>query len=94
MDWLRSEDLKEEKEETTPAHHCSSSFHFEVGRNWEGVTLGMLRMNLGCFEPGLFDQFLNLNVFLREDPEEEDDEEEGEPDDDEDDNDGDAGYSE
>ncbi len=51
-------------------------------------------MNLECFEPGLFRQSVNANVFLREEPEEEEDEEDEESDDDEGEDDGDAGYSE
>jgi hypothetical protein len=89
MDWLRSEDLKEEKKVTTPtaiiAVHalCHS-------QQWRSVPLGMHRMNPENVAP---DHSIADDIFLREEPEEEEEEDENNGKDDGDD-DEEGGYSE
>ena len=90
MDWLRSEDLKEEKNVTAPiviiALHALCRCH-----EWRGVLLVMQHMN-----PEYFDAdpaSVAADVILREEPDEEEEDEE-EHDGGEEDEDGDDGYSE
>jgi len=99
MDWLRSEDLKEEKNVTAPAIIIAvsgSCFSLVVTSGCEGVALSMLRISPECIEPDFSDRSAQADVLLREEPDEEEDEEEDEGDRKEDDEDGDTddGYSE
>lgn len=68
MDWLRSEDLKEEKNVTAPvviiAVHALSRC-----QERRGVPLVMQRMNPEHFAP---DHLVAADIFLREMPDEED----------------------
>jgi hypothetical protein len=90
MDWLRSEDLKEEKNLTAPIAIIAvhAVFRFEEAA---GVPLGMHRMSpeYSAFDPA----YVAGNVLLREEPDEEEDDEE-EHDGGGEDDDGDEGYSE
>ena len=98
MDWLRSEDLKEEKNVTAPSLIIAVKERVTLCR-WrgaQGVPLGMHRISPECPGSGRGDRSVAADVLLREQPDEEDDEEEGdgkEKEGDEDD-DTDDGYSE
>ena len=95
MDWLRSEDLKEQKNVNRPAGYYRSPMHSVSAKSGEAYHLGVHRMNSQYFDPD--DPHLSIATDIRpraepdEDEEEEEDEEEH---DDEDDDDGDQGYSE
>jgi len=91
MDWLRSEDLKEEENVTAPiviiAVHALCRCLW-----WRGIPLVMQRMNPEHLTP---DHLVVTDALVRREPEEEEDEEDEEKDnDEEDDDDGDEGYSE
>ena len=90
MNWLRSEDLKEEKNVSAPiaiiAVHALCRCH-----KWRGVPLGMHRMNPEHVAP---DHSVADDIFLREEPDEEEDEDENNGEADGDDDEGDDGYSE
>jgi hypothetical protein len=99
MDWLRSEDLKEEKNVTAPiaiiAVHALCRCHES-----RGVPLGMRRINPEYLDPDSSDRSVTADILLRQEPDEDDQEEkedEGddkEEDDDDDDEESDDGYSE
>ena len=95
MDWLRSEDLKEEKNVTAPVVIIAVWALLGVANTWQGVPLGMHRTSPEHFGPDLSYRSPPTD-FLREEPDDEEDEEEddNEEDDDEEDDDGDEGYSE
>jgi hypothetical protein len=91
MDWLRSEDLKEEKNVTFPLT--------TIAVHAEGVPFGHDRNTSACPESHSLEQWVAANVVvLRQEPDDEEDEEEDEgnpkEDDDDDDDDGEDGYSE
>jgi hypothetical protein len=90
MDWLRSEDLKEEKNVTAPIVIIAFSALCRC-HNCRGVPLGMHRMNPECLEP---DPLNCCDALLRQEPDEEDDEEEDDGKEDDDDTQNDEGYSE
>ena len=88
IDWLRSEDLKEEKNVTAPVL-IIAVYELYRSRAAEGVSLGMHGRNSKHVAR---DHSVAAHTFLREEPDEEEDEEEhdgGEEDDD-----GNDGYSE
>ena len=104
MDWLRSEDLKEEKDVTAPiaiiAVHALCRCHES-----RGVPLGMRRMNREYLDPDSSDRSVIADIRLRQEPNEDENEEEEEEDDrkkddrkkeddDDDDEESDDGYSE
>jgi len=91
MDWLRSEDLKEEKIVTAPVVICSGRLHCVVDDRRRGVPLAMRRISPEYF--GFDPAYVSGSVLLREEPDEEEDDEE-EHDGGEEDDDGDEGYSE
>jgi hypothetical protein len=104
MDWLRSEDLKEEKNVTasTPIIAFRGLCRWRNGQaaaggqNRRGVALGMKRMNPEYLDADRFNLLSRCDALLRQEPDEEDSEEE-EEDDGEEDDDGtqnDDGYSE
>jgi hypothetical protein len=90
MDWLRSEDLKEEKNVTASIAIIAvhSLFRWQAAR---GVPLGMHLTSPKYF--GVDPAYVAENVLVREEPDEEEDDEE-EHDGSEEDDDGDEGYSE
>src|SRR5947209_346764 len=87
MDWLRSEDLKEEKNVTAPM--AIIAVH-EVCRCHEsrGVPLGMHQMNPECLDPDSSDGSMIADILLRQEPDEDENEEE-EDEDEEDEDEGD-----
>jgi len=96
MDWLRSEDLKEEKNVTAPVAIIAvcRAFGCRVRR---GVALGMPRKNPEYLCAYPFYRSLTRcshapGTLFRQEPDEEEDDEED--DDDENEGDGDEGYSE
>jgi len=91
MDWLRSEDLKEEKNVTAP-NAIVASDEPVVAQERRGVPLGMHRKNPECFDADSSDRSEAADLLFREEPDEEEDEEE--EDGEEKDDDGDEGYSE
>ena len=99
MDWLRSEDLKEEKNVTAPT--TIIAVH-ALCRCYEsrGVPLGMRRMNREYLDPDSSDRSVIADIRLRQEPNEDENEEEEEEDDrkkeddDDDDEESDDGYSE
>ena len=98
MDWLRSEDLNEEKNVTTPFHYYSSPMHSVVAKWCKGVPLAMSNLHPECLNSESRDHWVADDVLLRQEPDEEEDEEEdegnGKENDDEDGDDEDDGYSE
>jgi hypothetical protein len=98
MDWLRSEDLKEENGVIAPSSHYSSLFtlSFPSGpQRPRGVLLDMHRMNPEYLHADTSCRLGAAQVFLREEPDEEEDDEEEDQHDDKADNDEDeSGYSE
>jgi hypothetical protein len=101
MDWLRSEDLKEEKNVTAPVTIIAVEEPIALCRCQEhkAYQLGISRMHPECSDSGRSDRSVAADVLLRQEPDEEEDEEEGEGDGkekQEDDNDDatDDGYSE
>jgi len=89
MDWLRSEDLKEEKNVTAPIRIIAACALYRR-RALQSVPLGMHRMNS---KHVALDHSVAGDIFLREEPDEEE-EDEDDHDGDEGDDDGDDGYSE
>jgi hypothetical protein len=95
MDWLRSEDLKEEKNVTAPiaiiAVHALCRCHES-----RGVPLGMHRMNPKYLDPDSPDRSVTADILLRQEPDEEEEEEDDgkKEDDDDEDDETDDGYSE
>ncbi|HET9304805.1 MAG TPA: hypothetical protein VFO46_02150 [Candidatus Sulfotelmatobacter sp.] len=89
MDWLRSEDLKEEKNVTAPIR-IIAVYELYRSRAPQSVPLDMHRMNS---EHLARDPSFAADMFLREEPEEEEEDEE-EDDGGEEDDDGKDGYSE
>jgi hypothetical protein len=89
MDWLRSEDLKEEKNVTTPKLYYSSPSPCRC-QMWRRT---MYPMSPECFDLFLSDRLVAADIRLREEPDEEDDEEEKHDQNEEDDNPN-EGYSE
>jgi len=89
MDWLRSEDLKEERDVTAPVR-IIAVYELYRSRAPQSVTLGMHRMNS---ERLARDPWFAADIFLREEPDEEEEDEE-EDDGGEEDDDGNDGYSE
>jgi hypothetical protein len=100
MDWLRSEDLKEEKNVTAPVTIIAVREPIALcrSRGAQGVPLGMSRMHPECPDSDGSDRSRAADVLLRQEPDEEEDEEEGEGDgkekEDDDDDETDDGYSE
>jgi hypothetical protein len=97
MDWLRSEDLKEEKNVTTPNCHDSRFGTLVLGiadnaDNARSNIEDMRRLNVEHPALGAGDGFVASDVLVREEPEEEDEDEDDDSKEDEDDS-GD-GYSE
>jgi len=89
MDWLRSEDLKEERNVTAPIR-IIAVYELYRSRAPQSVPLGMHRMNS---ERLARDPWFAADIFLREEPDEEEEDEE-EDDGGEEDDDGNDGYSE
>jgi hypothetical protein len=94
MDWLRSEDLKEEKNVTAPiviiAVHALWRCHES-----RGVPLGMHRMNPEYLDPDSSDRSVTADILLRQEPDEDEDEDDGDDkEEDDDDDETDDGYSE
>lgn len=89
MDWLRSEDLKEEKNVTAPIR-IIAVYELYRSRAPQSVPLDMHRMNSERFAR---DPSFAADIFLREEPDEEEEDEE-EDDGGEEDDDGNDGYSE
>jgi hypothetical protein len=77
MDWLRSEDLKEEKNVTAPitiiAAHCALSLPAV-----QGLPLTMIGIRLACPDSDSLDDWEAADVLMRQEPDEEEDEEEDE----------------
>ena len=95
MNWLRSEDLKEEKDVTAPTFIIAAYPLCRSSRTDEAYHWGMQRPNLEHRNPTPSDRSLPADMFLREEPEEEEEEEEDEEEHNGDkDDDGDEGYSE
>ena len=97
MDWLRSEDLKEEKNVTAPNCHDSRFGTLVLGiadnaDNARSNIEDMRRLNVEHPALGAGDGFVASDVLVREEPEEEDEDEDDDSKEDEDDS-GD-GYSE
>ena len=80
MDWLRSEDLNEEKNVTTPmvilAFHALCRW-----QEWQSVPLGMQAMKSEYLDPDLSDRSVSADILVREEPEEDEEEDENERDD-------------
>src|ERR1700686_4033764 len=80
MDWLRSEDLKEEKNVTAPAIIIAVEEPIALclcrWRGAQGVPLGMSRMHPECPDSDRSDRSVAADVLLRQEPDEEEDEEE------------------
>jgi len=99
MDWLRSEDLKEEKNVTAPMVIIAVEEPIALCRcqGLCGVPLDMSRIHPECADSAPPDRSVAADVFLRHEPDEEEDEEEedgGDDKKDDDDDRGDDGYSE
>ncbi len=93
MDWLRSEDLKEEKNVTAPVVIIAVDYTLSLTIGCEAYHLAMHRMNPEHLEPHPSDRSLLTDILLREEPEDEEEDEE-EHDGGGEDDDGDEGYSE
>ena len=102
MDWLSSEDLKEEKNVTAPAIIIAVSEPIALRHRQaeRGVPLSMSRINPECPSSAPPDPLLADEAILRQEPDEEEDEDEEdegggkEEDEDDEDDDNDDGYSE
>jgi hypothetical protein len=68
MDWLRSEDLKEEKNETAPIITIAFRAHCRCEK-WRGVRLGVHRMNPEYLDAAHFNRY---DALLRQEPDEQD----------------------
>ena len=96
MDWLRSEDLKEEKNVTTPNCHDSrfGTLVLGIADNARSNIEDMRRLNVEHPALGAGDGFVASDVLVREEPEEDEEEEGGDDDSKDDEDDNDDGYSE
>jgi len=90
MDWLRSEDLKEEKNVTAPLS-IIAVYELYRSRAPQSVPLDMHRMNSERFAR---DPSFAADIFLREESDEEEEDEEEDDGGGEEDDDGNDGYSE
>jgi hypothetical protein len=70
MDWLRSEDLKEEKNVTAPKSNYSSPSRLPFAKRG-GVPLGHVSMNSQYVAAEPCDLSLPSGILLREEPEDE-----------------------
>jgi hypothetical protein len=72
MDWLRSEDLKEEKNVTAPETIIAVEEPIALClcrcRGAQGVPLGMSRMHPGCPDSDRSDRSVAADVALRQEP--------------------------
>ena len=97
MDWLRSEDLNEEKNVTAPIAIIAVQYTPSSPNGTRAYHLGMSRLS-PCPASDARDHLAAADVLLRQEPDEEEDEEEdegnGKEDTDDDDDDTDDGYSE
>ena len=93
MDWLRSEDLNEEKSVTAPIAIIAVHALCRCQRV-AGVPLVMSRFLPENLDPEISDRSVAADVLLRQEPDEEEDEEEDDRKEDDDDGDTDDGYSE
>jgi len=96
MDWLRLEDLKEEKEVTVPIPIIPVEERMTLWRcrGIYGVPLGMHRMNPECPGSGHADRWVAGDLLLRQEPEDDEEEDDGTDNDDDDDDENNDGYSE
>jgi hypothetical protein len=97
MDWLRSEDLKEEKNVTTPIPMIAGGGVYcalVLPAGCEAYHGDMRRSDVEHPASSAFDRTVADDVLVREEPEEEEEEEEDDDDDEESDDDHGDGYSE
>jgi len=96
MDWLRSEDLKEEKNVTAPSCHDSTYgpvSYFGVADRARRNIVDMRRLSVEHPVLSAWDHFVAADVLVRDEPEEEEEEEEDDDSSEDEDDNGD-GYSE
>ncbi len=94
MDWLRSEDLKEEEDVTAPFLSIAGYPLRRSSRTDEAYHWGMQQLNLEHGEPHPSGRSVPTDMLLREEPDDDEEEEEDEEHNSNGDDDGDEGYSE
>jgi hypothetical protein len=94
MDWLRSEDLKEEKNVTAPVVIIAVPCTASLPSSSEAHHRSTHRINPECLDSSRSGEAIAVTILLREEPDEDEEEEDDRKEEDDDGDEGDDGYSE